>query len=430
MMKRGIVASLAVLAGVSFGETCTWTGAWDVEPQEGDAIVIASGDLTWKSPLPLSVASWTQNADYTGTVTFDTGLETFAVTGDVTLNGGTWTHTANPSFKSTDEGWISGRGTKQLIVSCGGNFTINPGATINVEGKGYAGSQGPGHGGGGTGGASHGGSGYLNSGLCYGSPVTPVTIGSAVDGPDLSGLTYEWTIDGVVVAGAEEDSITLTDTAIGAHTVGLTVSNGAGDTKTAEPGTFKVRPCEVFVSLTGSNDYPYNSWQTAATNVNEAFTTLWKVANVTSVLHLADGEYPVSEAMIITTPFVFAGAGVDRTVLKAAKLTLSGVVPIVGSMISDASETVIVGAQTVKNSVGILGMLAVIAICIGPFVRIGVQYCLIRLAAAAGGALGPKPLLKLMDSIGEAMGFLLAMTGTAALMLLISCVCYLKVAPG
>lgn len=179
-VRRALCVAVDVLAiGSAFAETCTWTGAWDVEPQEGDAIVIASGDLTWKSPLPMSVASWTQNADYTGTVTFDTGLETFAVTGDVTLNGGTWTHTANPSFKNTDEGWISGRGTKQLIVSCGGNFTINPGATINVEGKGYAGSQGPGHGGGGTGGASHGGSGYLNSGLCYGSPVTPVTIGSA-----------------------------------------------------------------------------------------------------------------------------------------------------------------------------------------------------------------------------------------------------------
>ena len=150
-------------------------------------------------------------------------------------------------------------------------------------------------------------------------PGESVTVGSAVDGPDLSGLTYEWTIDGAVIVEADGDSITLTDTAIGAHTVGLTVSNGAGDTKTAEPGTFKVRPCEVFVSLTGSNDYPYNSWQTAATNVNEAFTTLWKVANVTSVLHIAEGEYPVSEQMIITTPFVFAGAGVDRTVLKAPK---------------------------------------------------------------------------------------------------------------
>ena len=170
-MKRGIVASLAVLAGVSFGETCTWTGAWDVEPQEGDAIVIASGDLTWKSPLPMSVASWTQNADYTGTVTFDTGLETFTVTGDVTLNGGTWTHTANPSFKSTDEGWMSGRGTKQLIVSCGGNFTIEENAAIDVHNMGFRNAQGPAV-------RCHGGNGSAQTGKCYGSLFSPITIGS------------------------------------------------------------------------------------------------------------------------------------------------------------------------------------------------------------------------------------------------------------
>lgn len=120
----------------------------------------------------------------------------------------------------------------------------------------------------------------------------------------------------------------------------------------------------------------------------------------------------------------------DGTMLKAAKLTLSGVVPVVGSMISDASETVLVGAAAVRNSVGVFGMLAVIAVCLGPFLRIGIQVLLLKAAGAVGAALGPKPLLSLLDAIGEAMGFLLAMTGTMALMLLISCVCYLKVTPG
>lgn len=130
----------------------------------------------------------------------------------------------------------------------------------------------------------------------------------------------------------------------------------------------------------------------------------------------------------LTITGLISGAA-DATVLKAAKLTISGVVPVVGSMISDASETVIVGAATVKNAVGIFGMLAVIAICIGPFLSIAGQYLLMKLTAAAGSALGPKSLLSLVDAITESMGFLLAMTGASALMLLIACVCYLKVAP-
>ncbi|MBE6933094.1 MAG: stage III sporulation protein AE [Ruminococcaceae bacterium] len=130
----------------------------------------------------------------------------------------------------------------------------------------------------------------------------------------------------------------------------------------------------------------------------------------------------------LTITGLISGAA-DATVLKAAKLTISGVVPVVGSMISDASETVIIGAATVKNAVGVFGMLAVIAICIGPFLTIAGQYLLVKLTAAAGSALGPKPLLGLVDAISESLGFLLAMTGAAALMLLIACVCYLKVVP-
>ncbi len=117
----------------------------------------------------------------------------------------------------------------------------------------------------------------------------------------------------------------------------------------------------------------------------------------------------------------------DATVLKAAKLTLSGVVPVVGSMISDASETVIVGAAAIRSTIGILGMLAVIAICIGPFLRTAVPFLVLRLASAAGGAMAQKPLAELMDAVTEATGLLLSMLACQALMLLISCLCYLKV---
>ena len=134
--------------------------------------------------------------------------------------------------------------------------------------------------------------------------------------------------------------------------------------------------------------------------------------------------------------FVFTGyltitglvtGSADATVVKAAKLTLSGVVPVVGSMISDCSETVIVGAAAIRSAIGVMGMLTVLAVCIGPFLRTAAQYLVLKLAAAAGGAMGRKPLVELMDAIAEATGFLLSMLAASALMLLISCLCYLRV---
>ena len=195
MRKLGAAVALALLAGGSFGATCTYNGAWDTAPTEGDDIIVTSGDMTWSNSFPKVVASWTQNEGYAGTVTFDTGLEPFEVTGSVSLLGGTWTHAENPSCTSSSAEWKSGRGTKQLIVSCGGDFTLGAAAKIDVVGKGYAAGQGPGcnvnggsHGGAG---ASHGGAGVIQSssyykerniGPCYGSAKTPVTIGSGGGG--------------------------------------------------------------------------------------------------------------------------------------------------------------------------------------------------------------------------------------------------------
>lgn len=116
----------------------------------------------------------------------------------------------------------------------------------------------------------------------------------------------------------------------------------------------------------------------------------------------------------------------DAAALKAAKLTISGVVPVVGGILSDASEAVLVSAGLVKNAAGIYGLLAVISICIGPFLRIGAHYCILKAAAALCSAFGTKRTSGIIGDFSTAMGFLLAMTGSVCLLLLISTVCFLR----
>ena len=116
----------------------------------------------------------------------------------------------------------------------------------------------------------------------------------------------------------------------------------------------------------------------------------------------------------------------DQTALKATKLTISGMVPVVGGILSDASEAVLVSAGVVKSAVGVYGLLAIISIVIGPFLRIGVQYLLLKLTAAVCGVFGSKKTTELIQDFSAAMGLLLAMTGTVYLLLLISTVCFLK----
>lgn len=116
----------------------------------------------------------------------------------------------------------------------------------------------------------------------------------------------------------------------------------------------------------------------------------------------------------------------DAAALKAAKLTISGVVPVVGGILSDASEAVLVSAGTVKNAVGIYGLLAIAAVWIGPFLRIGAHYLMLKLTAGICGIFGSKRLTGLIQDFSGAMGFLIAMTGAVSLMFMVSTVCFMK----
>lgn len=116
----------------------------------------------------------------------------------------------------------------------------------------------------------------------------------------------------------------------------------------------------------------------------------------------------------------------DAAAIKAAKIAISGVVPVVGGIISDASESILIGAGLMKNAVGIYGLLAITAVWIGPFLQVGVQYLLLKATAAVSTVIGGKNSTGLTRDFSGAMGLLLAMTGTVCVMLLISIVCFMK----
>ena len=111
---------------------------------------------------------------------------------------------------------------------------------------------------------------------------------------------------------------------------------------------------------------------------------------------------------------------VDGAAVKLTKAAISGVVPVVGGIIAEASETVLAGAGILRATVGVFGMLAVLAACAYPFLQLGIQYLLYKLASFLAGALGPPQLCRLIDGLGGAFGLVLGMTGGCALLLLVS----------
>lgn len=116
----------------------------------------------------------------------------------------------------------------------------------------------------------------------------------------------------------------------------------------------------------------------------------------------------------------------DATAVKAAKLTISTAVPVVGGILADASESVVLGAELLKSSAGVYGALVMVGICAVPFLRLGIQYLMLKATAALCAVLGGKAHASLIDGFSQALGLVLAMVAAGCLMQLISLVCFMK----
>ena len=119
--------------------------------------------------------------------------------------------------------------------------------------------------------------------------------------------------------------------------------------------------------------------------------------------------------------------GADALAVKTAKMAQSAAVPLVGSILSDASETVLAEAKVALQTTGTFGLLALLAVLLVPFFRIAVQHILLSVTAAVCGLLGAKTVAKLTEAMAKAISFYLAASAAAGLFCFVSCVCLMKV---
>ena len=146
----------------------------------------------------------------------------------------------------------------------------------------------------------------------------------------------------------------------------------------------------------------------------------WTVTTVLTVVTMAFVGY-------LTASGVVAGTA-DAATVKAAKFAISGAIPVVGGILSDAAETVLASAGILKGTVGVFGMVTILGICLIPLLQLAVHYLAYKLTAALASALGDGPVCGLVDRLGGAFGLVLGMTGACCLLLLIALVSCVSVA--
>ena len=120
----------------------------------------------------------------------------------------------------------------------------------------------------------------------------------------------------------------------------------------------------------------------------------------------------------------------DEFAAKAAKSVLSTALPVVGGTLSSAAEALLAGAGMVRNAVGIFGLLAAAAICMGPFLAIGVKYLVYKGVSALAEAICDKRMAELIGALGSAFGILLGLVGAGGAILFLSLVSSMKAVGG
>jgi stage III sporulation protein AE len=126
---------------------------------------------------------------------------------------------------------------------------------------------------------------------------------------------------------------------------------------------------------------------------------------------------------------IVASSG-DALASKAAKTALSAALPVVGSIISDAAGSIVSGAGMIRSAVGVFGLIAVLCVCLLPFLRLGVRYLVFKAAAALSSVIGGGRLSRLIDAVGDACGMILSLVGVEAIFIYISIISLVKAVSG
>ena len=117
---------------------------------------------------------------------------------------------------------------------------------------------------------------------------------------------------------------------------------------------------------------------------------------------------------------------VDAAAAKTAKTILSSSLPVVGGILADASGALLSGVQMLRNSIGLIGLLVILAVCAAPYLTLGSHYLVYQISAGITESLGDKRIGNVIRCIGDVYGFLLGIVGSVSIMLFVSVISLMK----
>ena len=120
-------------------------------------------------------------------------------------------------------------------------------------------------------------------------------------------------------------------------------------------------------------------------------------------------------------------SSVDGITAKTAKAAVSSFIPVVGKILGDAVDTVIGCSSILKNATGIVGIIILLGIAIGPIIKLINLMALYYLGAALCQPIADEKVIKLLEQIGDTFKTLLAILCSVSVMFIIGTTLVIKI---
>lgn len=114
-----------------------------------------------------------------------------------------------------------------------------------------------------------------------------------------------------------------------------------------------------------------------------------------------------------------AAGSTDGLTVKLTKFAASNLIPLVGGILSETVETVMNCSVVIKNSVGVAGIILVIAVAIIPILKIAACLILFRLCAALIQPISDDKAVKCISELGNSVSTVFSMSVAVVVMFVI-----------
>lgn len=149
-----------------------------------------------------------------------------------------------------------------------------------------------------------------------------VTAQAIITGASEDEVDISWTLDGQVLENETAVSLTLKSLVCGKHSIAVSVVRKSGGAPVAQelPDGINVHPWKCHVNVTGSAEYPYDTEAKGAHSVKDAVAAVWGASDVTGVVCVAAGTWPLDATVTLDRNVRIVGEDRDTTVIDCQSL--------------------------------------------------------------------------------------------------------------